>query len=1008
MRLTRARYVTICQQFLVTALVVAVGLSAAGVMTLQIVGPTTPAPDASDLAPAITVSDGYADTEVVTPQVSEVKVTGIDATAAREIPGVVSAPDAARTAPEKTEQASPGEAEASQETARTSGPQKLAALSAPEKVRGFATVGVTWDHDAQLAEDQISVQIRTRKNGVWSDWTTADYHDEHGPDDGSAEAAKVRPGTDPVVVGDVDEVQMKAETETGEAPADLELALIDPGAGAVTKQPAAIDTAAIPASDRDATSAPPIERTAPAADAGSGALSTDSGDIALAAMATAPKPTIYSRAQWGANEKMRDKSSLKYGTVKTGFIHHTVNANNYTAAQVPALLRGIYAYHTQSRGWSDIGYNYLVDRFGRIWEGRYGGVDRAVVGAHTLGYNEVSFAMSAIGNFDIAEPPQAVLDAYARLFAWKLSLYGIPARAKGLVVKGKKLKAINGHRDVGSTACPGKYLYAKMVPIRKAAEAIQNGAQDPTAMPPLPVPSGTPAPTQAPVTLATQPAVRPPARTSLAGDPWPDLVTKDASGLIRVLPTAGILGYAPRVVAGTGWASKSQIAAIGDVTGDGKGDVLARGKGKKAKAKVFRTDGSGHLINGGMAPTKAFRFANMIVGVGDLTKDGRNDVVSRDRRTKSLMLHRGLGRGRFAAPKVLRKKWGYTSTSGAMDVNKDGVVDLVAVDSAGTLWLIPGKRGGKLGARVKMASLGRGVTGVFGVGDLTGDGRKDIAVMRSGGQTTVYALKAKPKLGQAYGTYTALGGLGKLTSGQLTKGRGLEMLGRDSAGRVVVVPHNGRMNVGAMLPGNLRVAAATQILSVGDWNRDGYGDIITRESGGDVLVLRPGQGNGRFGRGLSFGAGWKAFTQLAAVGDVTGDDYPDLIGRTASGPMTIFPGAKNGAFSTPLRAPTPLRTYNQIGAEAWRPSGPVLAAGAGFVPLAGVDAGSALRMANGGAAAAYNSYVGVGDVDGDGVADVLAREAGTGTIWLLPGKTSGGFAPRVWVAAGFAGYQLIG
>ena len=74
---------------------------------------------------------------------------------------------------------------------------------------------------------------------------------------------------------------------------------------------------------------------------------------------------------------------------------------------MPSLLRGIYAYHTQSRGWRDIGYNYLVDRFGRIWEGRYGGVTRAVVGAHTLGYNEYSFALSAIGNFDITSPPSA-------------------------------------------------------------------------------------------------------------------------------------------------------------------------------------------------------------------------------------------------------------------------------------------------------------------------------------------------------------------------------------------------------------------------------------------------------------------------------------------------------------------------------------------------------------------------------------------------------------------------
>ena len=101
---------------------------------------------------------------------------------------------------------------------------------------------------------------------------------------------------------------------------------------------------------------------------------------------------------------MRDKSSLRYGTIKAGFVHHTVNANDYTAEQVPAIIRGIYAYHTQSRGWSDIGYNFLVDRFGRIWEGRYGGVDRPVVGAHTLNYNEESFAMSAIGNFETAQP----------------------------------------------------------------------------------------------------------------------------------------------------------------------------------------------------------------------------------------------------------------------------------------------------------------------------------------------------------------------------------------------------------------------------------------------------------------------------------------------------------------------------------------------------------------------------------------------------------------------------
>src|SRR4029078_9391412 len=135
-------------------------------------------------------------------------------------------------------------------------------------------------------------------------------------------------------------------------------------------------------------------------------------------------------------------------------------------------------------------YNCLVDRFGRIWEGRWGGVDKAVVGAHTLGYNEVAFAMSAIGNFEEAQSPEAVLEAYAKLFAWKLSKYDIKADATKLWVKDRYLQGINGHRDVGQTACPGKYLYAQIPKIRQMAASIQKG----TASTPTPTPPRTPTP----------------------------------------------------------------------------------------------------------------------------------------------------------------------------------------------------------------------------------------------------------------------------------------------------------------------------------------------------------------------------------------------------------------------------------------------------------------------------------------------------------------------------------
>ncbi len=190
---------------------------------------------------------------------------------------------------------------------------------------------------------------------------------------------------------------------------------------------------------------------------------------------TAPKPKIFSRAQWGADESMRDAPSLHYYEVHAGFVHHTVNANDYTRAQVPSIIRGIYAYHTRSQGWSDIGYNFLVDKFGRVWEGRYGGVNRPVVGAHTLGYNDNAFAASAIGNFETARPSRAMIRAYGRLFAWKLSLHGVNAADGRQYVTSDYFKAINGHRDAGATACPGINLYNRIPRIRELATAAQQG-----------------------------------------------------------------------------------------------------------------------------------------------------------------------------------------------------------------------------------------------------------------------------------------------------------------------------------------------------------------------------------------------------------------------------------------------------------------------------------------------------------------------------------------------------
>ncbi len=299
-------------------------------------------------------------------------------------------------------------------------------------------IGVTWDEGALSTADRV--EYRVRDNNRWGAWTTMDGEDDHGPDPGTAEAQHERGGTDPYVVTS-DAVQVRVLTAKVKAKTpDAQLDVIDPSVSAAD---------------------------APTSQAGS-------------ARAAGTEPTILTRAQWGADESLRT-GVPEYGTIKAGFVHHTVNANTYSASQVPAIIRGIYAFHTQSRGWSDIGYNFLIDRFGRTWEGRAGGVDQPVIGAHTGGYNSQLFGAAAIGTFNTAQPPSAMMSAFNKLFAWKLGLAHVdPVGKVTLTGMTRAVYTVSGHRDAdgapNQTECPGNALYAKLGSIRTAAKQLMGAA----------------------------------------------------------------------------------------------------------------------------------------------------------------------------------------------------------------------------------------------------------------------------------------------------------------------------------------------------------------------------------------------------------------------------------------------------------------------------------------------------------------------------------------------------
>ncbi len=200
------------------------------------------------------------------------------------------------------------------------------------------------------------------------------------------------------------------------------------------------------------------------------------------APAQAGMPPIVLRAAWGADESIRRAPPSYASSLRFAIVHHTAGQNDYTRVQAPAIVRGIELYHVQGNGWNDIGYNFLVDRFGTVYEGRYGGIDRNVIGAHALGFNTGSVGVAVLGTYGSKAPSQAAQDALEKLLAWRLDIAhvnplglltvisgGSERYAKGIPVT---LRAISGHRDTGFTECPGNALYARLDAIAAAAASL--------------------------------------------------------------------------------------------------------------------------------------------------------------------------------------------------------------------------------------------------------------------------------------------------------------------------------------------------------------------------------------------------------------------------------------------------------------------------------------------------------------------------------------------------------
>ncbi|MFD4716844.1 FG-GAP-like repeat-containing protein [Streptomyces sp. NPDC058423] len=454
----------------------------------------------------------------------------------------------------------------------------------------FSLVGVTWDDpDAQLG-GTVEVRTRDSRTGVWSSWHELDM-DVRKPETGPGQtSAGLRAGSRPLWTGPSDGVQLRAEGSA--LPRGLRVELVDPQGGAP---------------------APPS---------------------AARTEAPAGAPPMTTRAGWGADESKVGGPPTYNSTTKAVFVHHTAGSNTYRCADSPAIVRAIFTYHVEGQGWNDIGYHFLVDKCGRIFEGRAGGIDRPVQGAHTYGFNVDTSSVSVIGDYSTATTTPAVRDAVTKLASWKLGLYGLAVDGSttltasvdnGRFRRGERvtLPRLPGHRDAYPTECPGGHLYADLPAIRlSAARADGAGAGDPeTSGAPWPEDPGSETAAVVPDGAEEQDSVG----GDFDGDGDRDLAvayrTPDGAAPLVVLssPEHGRRTASPTVLMGAGGSA----LASGDMNGDGYDDLAV-----STTRGIVTYHGSPVGLSTAGAPALAVGADAESLTAQDLDGDGYADLLA--------------------------------------------------------------------------------------------------------------------------------------------------------------------------------------------------------------------------------------------------------------------------------------------------------------------------------------------------------------------------------------------
>ncbi|MFF6782090.1 FG-GAP-like repeat-containing protein [Streptomyces sp. NPDC012510] len=739
--------------------------------------------------------------------------------------------------------------------------------------RPFSLLGVSWTGADEL---DGTAQVRTRDSatGEWTAWRTLVP---------ATPVTGVARGTSaPVWVGPSDGVEARVVAADGSAtaglPKGLEVSLVDPGLTAEESR-----------------------NPDPAGDMVPAAFVAD--DVPTPLASTVTRPPIVSRARWGADESTVTGAAQYIDRISAVLVHHTGGTDAYSCAESPALIRALTAYDIQTAGRGDLGYNFVVDKCGRVYEGRAGGADLSVRGEHTPGFDGDSTGIAVLGDFENgARPSRAAVESVARLAAWKLGQYdGDPtgkvtltaAEDSGVFAGGEsaELDVISGGKDAATTTSPGRDLYARLPEIRRYAASPGRDSAIPTA--------------------------------DYTGDGVSDLVApthRVGSGSLTLVP-GGVNGPVPasklrldQASAGVPGAAESgdqwgAATAWGDIDGNGYADLAIGAPGEDDTTghadrgavtilygPAFTADADTMALGDDYEPRGA-RFGATVT-VGDFNADGRADVFTASTGTGGNWAAR-FGDGHEVAGDLTTATGSLAYADSATgDFNRDGYADVALTyrDASGAGKVTWFKGSTSLGLTKASTLTVRGGRAIA-AGDVNGNGYDDIVI------------------GQPYASES----------------------GGNAGGQVTMVPGS---STGFTTTGVTTIHQATadvegasetsdgfgSSVSVGDVNADGHADVLTgapneditragknRSNAGSAWLLK-GTASGLTGTGslaLSQDAPDIAgstetddkFGSATSLTDVTGDGHADLLtgteGEDGGNGTILYVPSLNGTPSRP-------------------------------------------------------------------------------------------------------------